>query len=213
MALLGDDGQDFLHIFPHFPFGLRYFFFFFFMQDIGRVVGGDERDVIETEQLAMDTAHTMAGSQEVVQGDFAQADYNFGIEQFNLAAQKGQASFDFIMQRLTIVWWTAFYHVADEYIFAVITHFLDDFIQQLPGIADKWATELVFSLTRSFPNENDIRVVGTFAGDIVGLAFMKPALPALQNGAVQLGQVGARIASGQMQEFSAHFSKKFQYFL
>jgi hypothetical protein len=129
------------------------------------------------------------------------------------ATLPGQARFDFIIQRLTIVWWTAFHHVADEYVFAAVTHFLDDFIQQLPGIADKWAAELVFSLPRSFTNENDIRVVGTFARDVVGFAFMKPALPALQNGAVQLGQVGARVASGQMQKFSAHFSKKFQYFL
>jgi hypothetical protein len=181
------------------------------MQDVGRVIGGNERDIIETEQLATDAAHAVAGSQEVIQGDFAETDNDLGFEQFYLAAQKGQTSFDFIMQRLTIVWRTAFHHVADEYVFAAVTHFLDDFIQQLPGIADKWAAELVFGLARSFTNENDIRVVGTFARDVVGLAFMEPALPALQDGTVQLGQVGARVTSGQMQKLRAHFSVKLQY--
>jgi len=213
MALPGDNGQYFLHVFPHFPFGLGYFFFFFFMQDIGRVVGGNERDIIETEQLAADAAHAVAGFQEVVQGDFAKADDNFGTEKFNLAAQIGQAGFGFFLQRLTVIGRPAFHYIADEYVFAVATHFLDYFIQQLPGIANEWAAELVFGLTRAFANENDIRVIGAFANDVVGLAFMEPALLALQDGTVQLGHVGARIAFGQMQKLSAHFSVKFQYFL
>jgi hypothetical protein len=182
------------------------------MQDIGWMVGGDERDVMKTEHLATDAAHTVAGLQQVVQGDFTQANEYLGIQQLDLAVQKRQARFDFLRQRFTVVWRTAFYHVADEYIFTAVAHFLNDFVQQLPGIADKRAAELVFGLTGAFAYENDIRVVGPLAGDIVGLAFMEPALPALQDGAVQLGQVGTRVASGQIEKFCAHGSEKFQNF-
>ena len=115
-------------------------------------------------------------------GNAAQADNDFGAEQRHLVAEIADAGLYLHVEGVTVLGWTAFDRIADEYPGAVQVDEGEHIVQQLTRLAHKGLAGQVLLFAGALPDEHDFGVPGPVAEHHV--------VPGLGQGALLTGEAG-----------------------
>src|SRR6266487_463864 len=137
------------------------------------MVHGDYESVTHFSHLPMDLGNFRSFEKQA-HGETTERNDDAWVDDFNLVLKIiAGASFDFIGQRITVSWRTAFDHIRDPHICACYASLFEQLIQEFPRRADKWTSLLVFMETRSLANEHNLRMSWPFARDCLLTGTMK----------------------------------------
>lgn len=113
-------------------------------QQIGRVIGDDNRNTFVLMQPATQAAYARIGIEQIPGSGFAKRDDQPGLDQFDLPCKIWLATLRFIIERLAIARWTAFYDVGYKNILTSLqTNGSQHVIQQLAGLPYKRLTKRI----------------------------------------------------------------------
>jgi hypothetical protein len=119
------------------------------------VVGAQHFGGTVFEELIAEFGDGCGNTEQILSGDGAQADDEFGVDDFDLRVEEFAAVGCFLGERGAVARRTAAEDIADVEVFAAELTGGDDLIQQLSGGTDEWFACFVFFLTGGFANEHD----------------------------------------------------------
>jgi hypothetical protein len=109
----------------------------------------------------------------------SERDDNAGVDDLDLVLKIiAAAGFDLLRQRIAVSGWAALDQVRDPYIRAGYTGLFEQFIEELSRRAHERPALLIFVKARSFANEHDLGMRGSFARDGLLTRTMELALGA-----------------------------------
>jgi hypothetical protein len=155
------------HVFPHDAFlahGL-------IAQQIGRMIRGHERCATVRLPIAAQLSDADGFAQQAFHGRGPECDEYFWPDQINLLVQIGNARFHLLRFRFTVAGrltgriGAAFQNIGNVDIGAGKSGGLDDFRQQLTGLAHKRFALLIFIRSRGFAHKHQLRVNAADAED------------------------------------------------
>ncbi len=102
-------------------------------QQVGGVVGHDERNTAEVVRTAAHAAHRIVGTQQVLCRNLADGQDDLRLDQFDLSLEVLAAGGSLIGFRVAVIRWTAFQDIRDEHTVPALPDREQHLIQQLPA--------------------------------------------------------------------------------
>ena len=112
----------------------------------------------EIVEAAAQFGHRCVHGEQVLRGDGAESDDNFGLDDGDLAHEKRGAGFSLIAFWRAIAGRAAFHDVGDVDILAADAHGFDHVVEQLSGATDEGLALCVFVGSGAFADEHQVGV-------------------------------------------------------
>lgn len=150
-----------------------------------------KRDAIQFMANAAQSCQRLLGLQQILGGDSANGEDDFGLNQLNLPLQKGMAGSYFLGLRIAITGRSAFEDIGDVNLLALQTDGAQHFVEQLPGDANERLALQVLVLPRCLTNQQPVGVVITNTEYGLGSGFTQWAGAALTDLILQILPAGS----------------------
>lgn len=118
---------------------------------------GDEFDAAVVMKPAAESSDRFRRLQKSLRSESAERADDPGVHDRDLAEDEFSARLDFVLLRIPVSRWTAFDNVADEHVFAIDLHRLNDFCQELACPPDEREALRVFVRSRSLTHKHQLR--------------------------------------------------------
>jgi hypothetical protein len=122
------------------------------------MIGDDERYSVERVHLTTQLSNRELCLKQSLRGERAKGKNDFGPEHVELPHQEWAARRDLVRRWIAIARRPVFEHVANEDVFAFELDRFEDFREELPGLADEWASGVIFGRTGRLADANQARV-------------------------------------------------------